>query len=271
MWHKMLCFRNTTKHNRERLSMKKLNDFLMAVLAGAAISIGGTVFLSLDNKVLGALFFCVGLFMVCTLGLNLYTGKVCYLPGKKWDYVGFVGLVWLGNLVYKNQAAAANIKVIGSPGKGFGRDLHKLHQPWCKNHRKHRHNYGNYQTHGQQRGNSLIEPGLFALADKLGNHHLSAGSHTHTGHGQKHHQKTAAHHRRDPGTAGKFANDQHISHTVKNMQSIGKHKRYGKLQHRFEEFTLRKILNQCFCHKFRSVFSAAYRCRVQIKINQSII
>ena len=37
--------------------------------------------------------------MVCTLGLNLYTGKVCYLPGKKWDYVGFVGLVWLGNLV----------------------------------------------------------------------------------------------------------------------------------------------------------------------------
>lgn len=99
MWHKILCFRNTTKHNRERFDMKKLNDFLMAVLAGAAISIGGTVFLSLENKVLGALFFCVGLFMVCTLGLNLYTGKVCYLPGKKWDYVGFVGLVWLGNLV----------------------------------------------------------------------------------------------------------------------------------------------------------------------------
>lgn len=79
--------------------MKKCNDFLMAVLAGAAISIGGTVFLSLDSKVLGALFFSVGLFMVCTLGLNLYTGKVCYLPGKGWHYVGFVGLVWLGNLV----------------------------------------------------------------------------------------------------------------------------------------------------------------------------
>ena len=79
--------------------MKKCSDFLMAVLAGAAISIGGTVFLSLENRVLGALFFSVGLFMVCTLGLNLYTGKVCYLPGKGWDYVGFVGLVWLGNLV----------------------------------------------------------------------------------------------------------------------------------------------------------------------------
>lgn len=79
--------------------MKKLNDFLMAVLAGASISVGGTVFLSLENKVLGALFFCVGLFMVCTLGLNLYTGKVCYVPGKSWDYVGFLALVWLGNLV----------------------------------------------------------------------------------------------------------------------------------------------------------------------------
>lgn len=79
--------------------MKNWNRFLMAVLAGAAISIGGTVFLSLENKVLGALFFSVGLFMVCTLGLNLYTGKVCYLPGKDWRYAGFVGLVWLGNLV----------------------------------------------------------------------------------------------------------------------------------------------------------------------------
>ena len=79
--------------------MKRLNDFLMAVLAGGAISIGGTVFLSLDSKVLGALFFCVGLFMVCTLGLNLYTCKVCYLPGKPASYVGFLGLVWLGNLV----------------------------------------------------------------------------------------------------------------------------------------------------------------------------
>lgn len=79
--------------------MKKLNDFLMSVLAGGVIAMGGTVFLSLDNKVLGSFFFCIGLFMVCTLGLNLYTGKVCYLPGKKWDYAGFVGLVWLGNLV----------------------------------------------------------------------------------------------------------------------------------------------------------------------------
>lgn len=79
--------------------MKRLNDLVMAVLAGAAISIGGTAFLSLDSKVLGALFFCVGLFMVCTLGFHLFTGKVCDLPMKPPAYLGFLALVWVGNLI----------------------------------------------------------------------------------------------------------------------------------------------------------------------------
>ena len=79
--------------------MKKLNDFLLAILAGAAISFGGTVFLSLESKVLGSLFFAIGLFMVCTLKLNLFTGKACYLPGKDLKYVAFLCLVWAGNLL----------------------------------------------------------------------------------------------------------------------------------------------------------------------------
>lgn len=78
--------------------MKMLREFIPAVLAGAAISIGGAVFLALDSRVAGAVFFCVGLFMVCTLGLNLFTGKVCYLPGKGAGYWAFLGVVWLGNL-----------------------------------------------------------------------------------------------------------------------------------------------------------------------------
>ena len=41
-----------------------LADFLYAVLAGMAIALGGAVFLALDNKILGALFFTVGLFTV---------------------------------------------------------------------------------------------------------------------------------------------------------------------------------------------------------------
>lgn len=82
-----------------RHTMRKINDFLMSILAGAAISFGGIVFLSLESKVLGSLFFAIGLFMVCTLKLNLFTGKACYLPGKDLKYVGFLCLVWVGNLV----------------------------------------------------------------------------------------------------------------------------------------------------------------------------
>ncbi len=86
--------------------MKRLNDFVLAVLAGMAISIGGAVFLALDDKVLGAVFFCVGLFMVCTLGLNLFTGKVCALPSQPTPaYLGFLALVWLGNLAGAEMAA----------------------------------------------------------------------------------------------------------------------------------------------------------------------
>lgn len=79
--------------------MSKVRDFVYAVLAGVSISIGGTVYLSMENKAVGALLFSVGLFTVCTFGLNLFTGKVCYWPGKGLAYGGWLVLVWLGNLV----------------------------------------------------------------------------------------------------------------------------------------------------------------------------
>ena len=79
--------------------MKPLTSFVYAVLAGAAIAIGGVAFLSCESKVAGAFFFCVGLFTVCTFGLNLFTGKVCYLFDHSPSYLGFLLLVWVGNLI----------------------------------------------------------------------------------------------------------------------------------------------------------------------------
>ena len=79
--------------------MKYAKTFVSAILAGMAISFGGVVFLSLDNKVLGALFFTVGLFMVCTFGLNLFTGKVCYIFQNDRQYLVNIPVIWLGNLV----------------------------------------------------------------------------------------------------------------------------------------------------------------------------
>ena len=41
--------------------MKYLRTLLLSIMAGIAIGIGGTVFLSLDNKIIGSLLFTCGL------------------------------------------------------------------------------------------------------------------------------------------------------------------------------------------------------------------
>lgn len=84
--------------------MKKyLRDFLLAILAGFSIGLGGTVFLRLKDaftggNVVGALLFAIGLFIICTRGYNLFTGKACYIFGNKPKYLLFLVVVWLGNL-----------------------------------------------------------------------------------------------------------------------------------------------------------------------------
>ena len=87
--------------------MRRASLFLSGILAGICIGLGGTVFLSLDNKVLGALFFTVGLFTICTQGLHLYTGKVCYLWEKDLSYALDLLPIWLGNLAGTWLLAAA--------------------------------------------------------------------------------------------------------------------------------------------------------------------
>jgi len=80
--------------------MKKLADFLYAIMAGAFIAMGGVVFLSLDNKIVGAFMFSLGLFAVCTLKYNLFTGKVGYLfCNDVKTYLPWCLMVWVGNLV----------------------------------------------------------------------------------------------------------------------------------------------------------------------------
>jgi formate/nitrite transporter FocA (FNT family) len=87
--------------------MKALKTFVGGILAGISIAVGGTVFLSLSDKVLGALFFTVGLFAVCTFGFNLYTGKVCYVFDQDRQYALGLPLIWLGNLAGAFLTAAA--------------------------------------------------------------------------------------------------------------------------------------------------------------------
>lgn len=78
---------------------KNAEVFLKAILAGVCIAIGGVIFLSCENKVMGSFLFSIGLFCVCTFGLNLYTGKVCFVWENDWRYGLNTITIWLGNLV----------------------------------------------------------------------------------------------------------------------------------------------------------------------------
>lgn len=78
--------------------MKKLlKDFCSAFLAGIAVGVGGIVFLSVENKVMGSVLFAVGLLTILAFKLNLFTGKAPYICQNNIKYSGFVGIVWLGN------------------------------------------------------------------------------------------------------------------------------------------------------------------------------
>lgn len=50
-----------------------------SIAAGIFIGIGGSVFLAIENKVVGAIFFTVALLCICQLDLMLYTGKIGFL------------------------------------------------------------------------------------------------------------------------------------------------------------------------------------------------
>lgn len=78
--------------------MKALKTFVSAVLAGMCVGFGGVVFLSLDNRIIGSAMFTVGLFTICTFGLHLFTGKVCYALENGKSYNLALPVIWLGNL-----------------------------------------------------------------------------------------------------------------------------------------------------------------------------
>lgn len=78
--------------------MKLLKAFIKATIAGVFIGIGGTAFLLAESKLVGSILFCVGLFAILTMNLNLFTGKVCYVFDNKMDYILDLIVIWLGNL-----------------------------------------------------------------------------------------------------------------------------------------------------------------------------
>ena len=97
------------------------NIFCRAVMAGLGIAMGGIVYLSVENQVIGAFLFAIGLYAIVLNGLFLYTGKVGYLvvEEKKKEYLLILLVTWLGNLVGTALGAfgASNTRISGIVSK----------------------------------------------------------------------------------------------------------------------------------------------------------
>ena len=103
------------------------------VLAGAMVSIGGAVLLSCDNRVVGAVLFCIALLSICWFGFNLYTGKVGFLmadhsrAAMTQAFVGLLGNA-LGTLLFGLLIAAALPPLREAALAACGKRLMQL--PW---------------------------------------------------------------------------------------------------------------------------------------------
>lgn len=85
-----------------------LLNFAKGILAGLAIGLGGFLFILMSHfvngelgKVLGSILFSVGLFLVCTFRLSLYTGKIGLVFEKKQTKEFYVSLpiMLVGNAI----------------------------------------------------------------------------------------------------------------------------------------------------------------------------
>ena len=80
--------------------MKKYVNYLIrGIFAGIMIGIGGTIYLSLDNKIIGSFLFSIGLLMICMYNMNLYTGKIGYVVVNKKSYLIELLLTLIGNFI----------------------------------------------------------------------------------------------------------------------------------------------------------------------------
>lgn len=79
--------------------MERARQLVSAIIAGMLISMGGTVYLSQSNPVVGSFLFAIGLYTIVAFQLHLFTGKIGYTPFQKPIYVIELAITWFGNLL----------------------------------------------------------------------------------------------------------------------------------------------------------------------------
>ena len=78
---------------------ENINILLKGIYAGIMIGIGGSIYLSVSNRVVGAILFAIGLLTICVYKMNLYTGMIGYILENKFGYLKTLIITLLGNLL----------------------------------------------------------------------------------------------------------------------------------------------------------------------------
>lgn len=78
---------------------ESISILLKGIYAGIMIGIGGTIYLSIANQVVGAILFAIGLLTICVYKMNLYTGMIGYILENKFGYLKTLIFTLLGNLL----------------------------------------------------------------------------------------------------------------------------------------------------------------------------
>jgi len=76
-----------------------MKHLIKSILAGVMIGIGATTYLSLENKIIGSILFSIGLFVILTKELNLFTGKIGYIFNNGLAYLKEVIITLIGNFI----------------------------------------------------------------------------------------------------------------------------------------------------------------------------
>ena len=76
-----------------------MKQLVKSILAGIMIGIGATAYLSIENKIIGSVLFSIGLFIILTKELNLFTGKIGYIFDNGLAYAKEVLITLLGNFI----------------------------------------------------------------------------------------------------------------------------------------------------------------------------
>lgn len=93
--------------------MNKKQVFIKALYAGFMIGIGGIVYLSIEPKILSALFFSFGLLTIVTQDLCLYTGKIGFVekPKELLDMLIMIAGNYIGTFIAAFLAKTAHLKI----------------------------------------------------------------------------------------------------------------------------------------------------------------